>query len=144
MRERDAVLFISEWEARNYTRNAFQKNAEAETEPQQQGGRAGAQCPRAEGGWGDTRGDFMKAPERRPNTASRSQTPLFTQKSLFTREVEAGLKVSNKRMTVVIATAREHEASRVLRCEPKVRSHHGRGARTVRCGPAPFLTLPPR
>ena len=38
MRERDAVLFISEWEARNYTRNAFQKNAEAEPEPQQQGG----------------------------------------------------------------------------------------------------------
>ena len=38
MRERDAVLFISEWEARNYTRNAFQENAEVETEPQQQGG----------------------------------------------------------------------------------------------------------
>ena len=42
MRERDAVLFISEWEARNYTRNAFQKNAEAETDHNSRGARCRA------------------------------------------------------------------------------------------------------
>ena len=117
-RERNAVLFISESETRNLRspsgnselyapsgklgmmRTEWEARRAHATRSKERGGRdrngrgrAVAQCPRANGGWRETRGAFIKAPERRLNTASRSEAPLFTPKSPFTHTVEAGLKV---------------------------------------------------